>query len=74
MTTTKWLIFLFLVNIPVFILLGWIIFNSWSNFFECLRTAEREGEDIDSSRDQLKVFIFIILCFAIFIAEAIFIK
>lgn len=65
---------LVVVNVPVFILVGWVIFNSWSDFTECLNAAEREDADPDASWDQLKVFVFLLLCFAIFVAEVMYIK
>lgn len=60
---------LIVVNIPVAILFGWMIFGSWGGFTECLGYAIRpdilswiSGEALDDMWAELRLFIWLALC------------
>ncbi len=70
MSTTAWAILL-IVNIPVFWLLGWVVFREWDEFVECVRfwitpeiVSAFQGEYYDSFWGKMRLGLWAILCVA----------
>ncbi len=70
LTVEKWLITLAIVNIPLYILWGWIVFTTWANFFECIGfsfTPERKIRfnptmQVDMFWVKMRIFLLLALC------------
>ena len=65
---TRWVV-LALVNLPLYLGLGWLFFRTWSDFLECVRfyfTPDRismiRGELMEDWWGTLKLAIFVALC------------
>ena len=65
-----------ILNIPVFLVLGKLVFDGWSGFFECLRfwltpdvISLFRGEWLDDWWGTLKLFVFIALCASVVCGE-----
>ena len=68
MSTTAWTILL-IANIPVYWLLGWVVFQQWDEFFESVRFwltpdifSAFRGEYGDSQWANLRLFLWAVLC------------
>lgn len=67
-TITRWVV-LAILNLPLYLGLGWVIFQSWSDFWECVRFyltpnwyAMIRGELLDDWWGTLKIIVFVGLC------------
>jgi hypothetical protein len=63
-------------NIPLYFILGWWLFRTWSGFWECLRfwitpdiVSMVKGEFSDDFWAEMKIFWWIILCGACIYGE-----
>jgi hypothetical protein len=70
-----WIV-LILGNIPVYIGIGWVIFNSWSGFFECLKfwfmpdiVSLFRGELYEDWFAQMKMFFWLLVCAGVVFGE-----
>jgi hypothetical protein len=66
--TTRWVV-LAVLNVPLYLGLGWLFFEDWGGFFECVRfwftpdwISMIGGELVDDLWGTTKLFIFIALC------------
>jgi len=69
-------IVLAVANIPVYIFIGWFLFEDWSGFFEALgywfqpdSWSWLKGEGFDDFIAELKLFFFLALCAAAVFGE-----
>lgn len=65
---TRWVV-ITVLNIPLYLGLGWVIFRSWSGFWECVRFyftpdwfSMIRGELMEDWWGTLKIFVFVALC------------
>lgn len=63
-------------NTPLYVLIGWIVFDGWEGFLECVRFwltpdifSALRGEYVDDIWGELKLFYFLILCAGLVFAE-----
>lgn len=70
-----WLI-LIVVNIPISIGIGWVIFSTWEEFFECVKfwltpdiISMFRGEWVEDTWAELKLFAWLALCAACVFGE-----
>lgn len=63
-----WLI-LISANIPVFIGIGWVLFSTWGEFFECVRfwitpdvISWFRGEWVEDWWAEMKLLIWLVMC------------
>ena len=70
------LIVLGVVNIPLYLLLGQAMFDSWAGFGECLKYWLQpdswsfiKGEWSEDQWSEFKLMIFVVLCFGMVIGE-----
>jgi len=68
MSTTAWVILL-IANLPVYWLLGWVVFREWEEFFECVRfwltpdiISAFNGEYFDDIWGEMRLGLWAVLC------------
>ncbi len=76
MSTVGWII-LVVVNIPVCWFLGWIVFKTWEEFWDCVKfwltpdiISLFRGEWIEDQWAEMKLFLWIALCAGAVFAES----
>jgi hypothetical protein len=75
MSTLGWII-LVVANIPLYWLVGWILFKDWENFWDCLKfwltpdiISLFRGEWIEDQWAQVKLSLWLVLCAGAVLAE-----
>jgi hypothetical protein len=60
---------LIVVNIPLFIGVGWVMFSTWEDFFECIKywlmpdiISWFRGEATEDFFAELKLLVWVVLC------------
>jgi ABC-type spermidine/putrescine transport system permease subunit II len=68
--TTRWIV-LVLLNAPLYFAMGWVLFRTWSDFFECVGYyftpdwySWIRGELMEDWWGSLKVVLFVAICTA----------
>lgn len=68
MTSTDWAV-LGIVNIPIYFLLGWVVFGDWETFGECIRYALTpdiiswfRGEGLEDFWAEMRLFFWVGAC------------
>ena len=76
MSTTAWTILL-IANIPVYWLLGWVVFKEWDEFWECVRfwftpniLSAFRGEYFDDVWAEMRLGLWIAVCGAAVYGES----
>jgi hypothetical protein len=77
MSTAGWII-LALANMPLYWVVGWIVFKDWGDFWECVKfwltpdiISLFRGEWIEDWWAEMKLFVWIALCGAAVLGESI---
>ncbi len=75
MSTVGWII-LVAANIPLYWLVGWVLFKDWENFWDCLKfwltpdiISLFRGEWIEDQWAQVKLSLWLVLCAGAVLAE-----
>jgi len=70
-----WII-LAIVNAPVYWLIGWLVFDTWDEFWECVKywlmpdiVSWFRGEALDDMWAEMKLFIFALMCAGVVFGE-----
>lgn len=76
MSTTAWTV-LIVANMPIYWLLGWVIFHDWYDFLDCVRFwltpdifSILHGEGLDDLWAELRLAAWVILCGGAIYAES----
>ena len=76
MNTTLLIILVVVINIPVFMLVGWVIFKDWEGFWEAIKywimpdwISMLRGEYFDDFLSEAKLLYFAIVCGALVFVE-----
>ena len=56
---THWVV-LIVANVPLYLVLGWLFFRSWSGFFEEIKYLLTDARSFEDT--PLKLFVFAALC------------
>jgi hypothetical protein len=75
MSTVGWII-LMVANLPLYWLVGWVLFKDWDNFWDCIKfwltpdiISLFRGEWIEDQWAQMKLFVWLALCAGAVLAE-----
>jgi hypothetical protein len=75
MSTVGWII-LMVANLPLYWLVGWVLFKDWDNFWDCIKfwltpdiISLFRGEWIEDQWAQMKLFVWLTLCAGAVLAE-----
>jgi hypothetical protein len=75
MSTVGWII-LMVANLPLYGLVGWVLFKDWDNFWDCVKfwltpdiISLFRGEWMEDQWAQMKLFVWLALCAGAVLAE-----